>query len=160
MRSFVKELSSSFVIDGGRRKSAFSIGIINFGLSLNVPIDWSLSNVEFQSFVDSLQFTAAPKIITDYDALFKGGNDNDRRMSFEENVLLSIEDYGSPHSPSFSKMVSALEKNTKVRFIIFNLYILIILSEIVASEFVFPTLCNKCTGIYVDVDVLFIFSFF
>lgn len=118
VRSFVKQISQSFNIgiisakDGNLHKSTFSVGIFNAGLSLHVPIDKVISNVRFESFLDSLKMTsAALNIITDYNKLFDDNYDYDR---IKENVLLTVEDYGSTHSAAFSKMVSALEKTTKV----------------------------------------------
>lgn len=120
VRSFVKQISQSFNIggigsktkDGKSYKSTFSVGIINFGLSLHIPNKEATSNTRFERLVDSLKFTSASSsAITDYNELF-GVSDGGGGVL--ENVLLTVEDYGTPHSNDFSKMVSALERTTRV----------------------------------------------
>ena len=109
VRSLVKQISDGFEIEP--TKSAFSLGVVNFGISLHLPIDQSFSNLEFQFFVDQVDFSHVPRVIVDYDQLFQSSNN---KRSAYDNVLVTIEQYGTPHAKTFSNLISTLEKNTKV----------------------------------------------
>ena len=125
VRSFVKKIASSFTLDedgSGQGVTSFSLAVFNFGLSLHVAMGKASSLAEFRYFLDTLQFTAVQNSVIDYDQLFareegRGFTSSSPSSSITSNVLLTVQDYGSTHSLSFSNMVSAVEETTKVCYL-------------------------------------------
>lgn len=105
-------------------KTGISVGVVrDDSLSLHLPIDMAYSNTEFQFFAREINFADhQQRTISKYRDLFI---DKANKRTSYQNVVLTIELYGSDNTKTFSKIISAFKRDgdTKVGLFKFNLKI-------------------------------------